>query len=187
MHIGRGHQHDEAAELFRNAYTGGYRQTQTVDDGGDDQEGDAHQQLLQGDGNAEEEGLPDVVGFGADVLCPECKGQLLPADNDQRKNYADSLSRYCGDGCTGGTHVESGNQNQIADDIQYAGDGNGDQGHGGIADAPENTAHQIVGHDKERADGADDYVRNRLVKSLCRSLHQNGQRPGKGHQRHRHR
>jgi len=47
LHIGRRHQHDETAELLRNTYTGGDRQAQTVDDGGDGQEGDAYQQLLQ--------------------------------------------------------------------------------------------------------------------------------------------
>lgn len=79
-------------------------------------------------------------------------------------------------------HVEPGHQEQVPEDIDDAGDGNGEQRGPGVADPPENGAQDVVGHNKEGAGPADADVQHRLMERVLRRVHEPGQYLGSTHQ-----
>ena len=95
-----GNQHDKGIDLLGDAVTVGSIQTQPVHKGADCQERYIGQQILQGQGNADFAERANLAAK-ADVPEGEPEGQLLSADNDQRKDNTDGLGGDGGDGSTG--------------------------------------------------------------------------------------
>ena len=163
---------------------GGGRHAEGVDDGLDEQEGGPHQQLLKGHRCAQPQLSADNVLVEAQVSPGESEGQrpAAQADQEQGDKHADGLGGHGGQGGPGGPHVEPGHQEQVPEDIDDAGDGNGEQRGPGVADPPENGAQDVVGHNKEGAGPADADVQHRLMERVLRRVHEPGQYLGSTHQ-----
>ena len=120
----------------------------------------------------------------AQVSPGESEGQrpAAQADQEQGDKHADGLGGHGGQGGPGGPHVEPGHQEQVPEDIDDAGDGNGEQRGPGVADPPENGAQDVVGHNKEGAGPAEADVQHRLMERVLRRVHEPGQYLGSTHQ-----
>ena len=82
--------------------------------------------------------------------------------------------------------MKTRHQQQVARDVAAAGDGHGHQRRGGIADAAEHAADEVVGDDHQRARAADAHIGHRKVERLRRGLHHRGDRPRAGGDERRH-
>lgn len=98
LHVGGGHQHDEGAQLLRHAHAGGGDGAHGVGDGDDGQEGEVHQQILEGHWTAQPQDLAGHSPVKAKVLACQCKGQLLPSDDQQGQHHTDRLGKHRGNG-----------------------------------------------------------------------------------------
>ena len=174
-----GHKHDEAAELFRNAHTCGDDHAEGVHDGRDGEEGDAHEHILQRDGETEPEHGSHAGRICLNVALFECEGQLLPADDEEGKKDAERLGRNGRDRRACRCHFEYAHEQIIAQDVEHARKRHGHERDAGIADAAEHAAEHVIGHDEERPCGADAHVIHRCIHGFGRGLHDRHKRHGK--------
>ena len=127
----------------------------------------------------------------ADIPPLHGKGQLPAADDEPGQRHADCLRQHGSQCRAGRAHAERAHQQQVQPDIEHAGDGHGDQRHAGISHAPEHAADDVIGHDEDKAAGADAYVDHGQIEGRLRCVQQGGYRPRQphgqgGHQQRQH-
>ena len=178
---GVGDNEHDGLELAADAEGGGVDQAVAVDAGGDVEHGD-----VDGGGlDRQRKSQPGQGGEGLSVreeaAEPEVKAKaLLPAvEIDDRNDEGHRLGQDRGQGCTRGGHAEGSHKDQVQDHVQQGGDGDEEEGPGGISHAPQDGGNGIVPVDEEHARTADGAVGHGLREGLRRRIHQRGELPGK--------
>ena len=99
-----------------------------------------------------------------------------PASHDQQgRQHADALREHRGNGDALHAQQKLSCQQQVAADVEHAGDGDGHQGHGGIAHAAEHAADDVIRRDEGEPSGADADIRYGPGKGRLRRLHESRQ------------
>ena len=183
LHQGAGDQHGEIDDLAGHAVAGGSLQTQTVDEGAEGQEGKLGQELLQCQRQADAQELA-ALGVQTEIGLVEGEGQVLLQQHHHGADHADGLRKDGGHGRTGGVQMQTGHQNQVADDVAHAGHQHEKQGRLAVAQPAEDGGQQVIGHDEEDAAAADPHIAGGQVHGLGGGLHQHRDGAGKAHHDH---
>ena len=83
------------------------------------------------------------------------EGQLLFEKNNHRKDNADRLCKYGCKCCARCVHVQAGNQNEVADDVDDTCDEDEQERRFAVAKSAENRRQKVVGDDEENTATAD--------------------------------
>ena len=111
----------------------------------------------------------------------ELEGEILAAaQDDQGPRETDGLCAHRGQSGSGGAHLQRADQNDIADNVDDAGDGDHHHGRFGIAQSAHDAADHVIAAHEDHADGADEQVLFGLSYGFFGHLHQSHQRPGQG-------
>lgn len=113
------------------------------------------------------------------------KGSFCPADDQQRQNHAHRLRPDGSDGRARHIHIQHRHQQQVAHDVDHAGDAHEQERQLRVAKAAKDAADQVVKYDEHAADAADADVLRRQVHRLGRGLHQHRDGLCKDDQHHR--
>ena len=92
------------------------------------------------------------------------------------------LGQDGGQGRAGDVHSKTGHQQEVAGDIDDAGDEDEEQRRAAVAQPPEYGRQEVIGDDEEYAAAADADIGHRLRKGLLRGLHEDGYRAGEADQ-----
>ena len=168
----RRQQHDERADLFRNAHAGRLQESQRIDNSQNDEERHADQHVLQRNRNAETQNSGCERPVKAQLLLAERKGQFAAHDDEQGQNHADRLCEHRCKRRAGCTHLEYVYQQQIAENVRNARDRNRDQRHFGVAKPAEDAADDVERHNEQRSRRADAHILCRGNKGLLWGLQQ---------------
>ena len=111
------------------------------------------------------------------------EGQLLFEKNNHRKDNADRLCKYGCKCCARCVHVQAGNQNEVADDVDDTCDEDEQERRFAVAKSAENRRQKVVGDDEENTAAADTNITCGQSDCFSRSLHE--YRDGAGKENHR--
>ena len=102
------------------------------------------------------------------IVFANVEGQLLFEKNNHRKDNADRLCKYGCKCCARCVHVQAGNQNEVADDVDDTCDEDEQERRFAVAKSAENRRQQVVGDDEENTAAADTNItcgQSRLLQS----------------------
>ena len=108
---------------------------------------------------------------------------MLLEKNNHRKDDADRLCKYGCKCCARCVHVQTGNQNEVADDVDDTCDEDEQERRFAVAKSAENRRQKVVGDDEENPAAADTNITCRQSDCFSRSLHE--YRDGTGKENHR--
>ena len=171
-HHGRGHQEEEADNLFYDANSRCGFHAAAVGDGGDNKEGYLNEDVLAGNGNADGKDAAGPFFSGKKGAAVQGKGCQLPIEVDEGKDHAHHFTGKGAPGSAGGAHVEGADEKVIQKNVDYA--GNGNEGHGGfcVSHASEKAAHCVIQHNEGHSGKADGQVGSGIFQRFRRCLQQ---------------
>ena len=91
-----------------------------------------------------------ALGIEAKIVFANVEGQLLFEKNNHRKDNADRLCKYGCKCCARCVHVQTGNQNEVADDVDDTCDEDEQERRFAVAKSAENRRQKVVGDDEEK-------------------------------------
>lgn len=141
------YQHDEAANLLRDADAGTRIDTEPVDDRHDDEEGHADQEVLQCDGEADREDPLDDFHLRTERMTRKRKGKRPATDKHQRDDHRKKLREHRRKSRACRTHMKHGNEIEISENICDARDTDCHERRLRITKSPENTAEDVIRDD----------------------------------------
>ena len=115
-------QHGKVHDLTGDPVTGGSFESQTVHKGTQSQKRKLRQALLQSQRKTDGKELSTLI-VQTEIRPADLKWQFLLEQKNNRTHHTDSLRKNGGKGCSGSIRMESGNEDQITDDIDDTGNG----------------------------------------------------------------
>ena len=104
----------------------------------------------------------------------DLKRQFLLYQKNNSTHHTDSLCKNSGEGCSGCIQMESGNEEQITDDIDDTGNENKQQRWLTVSQTTEDRSHQVIGNDEENTASADADITGGQIHRFRRCLHKYG-------------
>ena len=151
------HEHDEVDDFARDAVAGGRRQTQTVDERAQREEGQLRQEFLKRERQTDGQKAAALL-VQADVALRDGERQVLAEQDNGRTHDADRLREHGCDCRARRVQMQTGNQNEVARHVHQTRHEHEQQRRTAVAQTAEHRREQVVRDDEPNAAAADAHI-----------------------------